>query len=173
MMPGLFQRNLRKLNKELRIFCGDSETTPAGLYRVTSDGEYEELCGVDKNDVREWPTYTRQGKMVKGGWHRVLTLLISKNLINKEESYRYFDNWELHRPPVYTIEKTDVDAAICSMEARPVTYKTIESPLDGSKVTVPVYHPDDIVDIGRMVKAETDQRCGTTAFTESVPNLEV
>lgn len=166
-----FQKKLRSLNPKLRIFCGDREDTPAGLYIIDSTGEYTELCGVDKNYIHEWPSYNRYGKMLKGGWRRVLVLLVSKRLIDRRKSYRHFGHWDIHREPPFVIESSPIDSAISGMAARPVAYREIESPLTGETVTVPVYHTDDVVDIGRMVKKENDQRHAPAAFTESGANL--
>lgn len=173
MMSGDFYQKLRKLNSKLRVFCGDRVDTAAGLYIINKQGEYEELCGVDKNFINEWPTYDRLGKMKKGGWNRVLKLLVSKRLIDRRKSYLHFGHWDEHREPPFVVEQSPIDSAISDLTARPVAYKQIESPLTGETITVPVYNPDDVYDIGRMVKKENDQRQAPAAFTESGANLEV
>lgn len=166
-----FQRRIKRLNPKLRIYCSDRMDTPAGLYIIASNGEYEELCGVDKGYINEWPSYDRYGKMLKGGWRRVLHLLVSKRLVDRRKSYLHFGHWDIHREPPFVTELSPIDSAISELQSRPVSYKEIESPLTGELVTVPVYNTDDVVDIGRMVRNENDQRCGPTAFTESGPNL--
>lgn len=171
-MASDFQQKIHSLNHKLRIYCGDNDSMPAGLYIIDSTGEYTELCGVDKNYINEWPSYDRYGKMLKGGWHRVLRLLVSKRLVDRRHSYRLFGRWDVHREPPFVIEASPIDNSINDLMARPVTYKEIISPLTGELVTVPVYNPDDVVDIGRMVKKETDQRQAPASFTESGANLE-
>ena len=168
MLSGTFYRKLKNLNPKLRIYCTDRKDTPAGLYIIDTSGEYVELCGVDKNYINEWPTYDRYGKMLKGGWRRVLVLLVSKRLIDRRKSYRHFGHWDEHREPPIVVEQSPIDNAIMALTARPVGYKTIENPLqEGSTITVPVFDTDDVVDVGRMVKKENDQRQAPAAFTES------
>lgn len=173
MLASDFQKKIKRLNPRLRIYCGDNPDRPAGLY-IVRNGEYEELCGVDKNYINEWPTYDKYGKMIRGGWHRVLQLLIGKKLISREYSYKLFGNWSLHREPVFTAEQRDVDRAISQLQKSPVAYRTVQNPLVDDKedlITVPVYDNDDVYDIGQMVKK--DQRQAPAAFTESGANLEV
>lgn len=154
MFASDFQSKLQKLNPRLRIFCGDSPTRPAGLY-IIQGNEYTDLCGVDKNWIGEWPIYDRYGKMLKGGWRRVIKLLSDKKLIDRQRSHKYFGYWEEHRePPIFTDLKP-IDAAIKSMERQVVSYRKIDNPLSpGELIEVPVYHKDDIVDIGRMAAKE-------------------
>lgn len=154
MLASDFQRRIKNLNPKLRIFCGDRADTPAGLY-IVEGGEYVELCGVDKNYINEWPSYNRQGKMIRGGWRRVLFLLVTKKLIDRRQSYRQFGYWTEHREPAYVTELSGIDKAISQMTAAPVTYKTIISPLTGKPVDVPVYRSHDVYDIGQMVKNES------------------
>ncbi len=88
--------------------------------------------------------------MILGGWNRVLVTLISLKLIDRQRSYKVFGNWQLHREPPQVFDLKPLDRAIAQMQA--VSYKEIESPLDGTKVTVPVYSRDDVYDIGKMVQ---------------------
>jgi hypothetical protein len=154
MLASTFQKNLKKLNKNLKIWCGDDRTKPAGIYH-TVDGEYEEICGIEKNFVPEYSEYSAQGKMLKGGWRRVLKILLAKKLIDRRESYKYFGHWHEHREPTNTIEQSQVDKAIADMESRKRYHGKIESPLNpGQMIDNYVYNTDDVVDIGRMVRKQ-------------------
>lgn len=90
MAPGQVERNLRKLNKRVRIFCGDDPTHPAGVFIVSPSGEYTEICGIDKNDVPEFTTWNDQGFIVKSGYRRVLKILVGKGLVKKEAAEKLF-----------------------------------------------------------------------------------
>jgi hypothetical protein len=90
MLSGEFERNLRKLNPKIRIFCGDNDKRPAGVWYYTGQGQYEEICGVDKNFVPELSTFDNKGHILKGGWRRVLRLLINKNLVDRRHAERLF-----------------------------------------------------------------------------------
>lgn len=89
MLAGDFARNLRKLNPELRIFCGNDDTKPAGLFFVRK-GEYRDICGVDKNIVPEFKVGLWDGTIIKQGWRDVLMLLVTKKMINKFKAERLF-----------------------------------------------------------------------------------
>lgn len=157
MLASTFQTKLKKLNKKLHIFCGDSEYTPAGLWMIDK-GEYTEICGVDKQWVNEWPTYDQYGKMVKGGWHRVLKLLVRHKLVDRRQSYKIFGHWDEHREPYHKFNKRPIDDSLNQLDTSVKHYRTIESPLDGSRVEVPVYQKDDVYDIGKMIAKESSAR---------------
>lgn len=154
MMASDFYIKIRKLNSRLRISAGDDASRPAALW-MYKDGEVMDICGVDKHWINEFPTYDRYGKMIKGGWNRILVTLIGLKLIDKQHSYEIFGNWELHREVPYTTELKPLDYAVSQM--RVVDHREIESPLDGQKITVPVYDKDEVYDIGKMVKKQGDR----------------
>lgn len=91
MMPGTFERNLRTLNRKLRVYCGDNDRFSAGIFMVSPSGEYMEICGADKNEVPEFTTYEEAtGRIIKSGWRRVLKILIGKGLVRKTEAEKIF-----------------------------------------------------------------------------------
>lgn len=150
-----FERKLKKLNRNISIYSGKDITRPAGVWiRIATweGGEYEELCGVEKVNLREFPTYNRNGKMLTGGWHRVLYLLYAKGYIELAQSRRYFGAWDLHREPFQIFETSAIDQAVNYLYQHPVDSKRIEDPLNpGQYIEVPIYSKDDTVDIGRMI----------------------
>lgn len=166
------ERRLRSLNKNISIYATANESRPAGVWAMVptyEGGEYQEMCGVEKYDVQEFPSYSPQGKMLKGGWHRVLTMLVGKGLIKRHESYKYFGHWDTHREPFIIFDKSNVDAAISQLT--PIAYRKIVSPLDDKTlVDVPVYDNDDAVDIGRMI-AKENKRTGPPPSTGTGLNL--
>lgn len=89
MMASDFQRKLRKLNRKLKIFCGDDDTKPAGIYFV-ENGEYMDVCGIDKNWVPEHQERYADGRIKKGGWRRALRILIKRRLIDRHYAERVF-----------------------------------------------------------------------------------
>jgi hypothetical protein len=150
------ERKLRKLNPKLHIHYGVLDNRPASLWYDApgwQGSEVEELCGIPKDNVPEWSVMSPSGKMLKGGWNRVLKLLVSKGLINRYESYKYFEHWDTHRYPGHFVEATTLDAAIKDIEENRTIMKRIENPLcKGEMIDVKTYRKDDIVDIGRLVK---------------------
>ena len=89
MLAGDFERKLRKLNRNLRIFCGDDDSRAAGIYQVIR-GEYTEICGVDKNELPEHSIREPNGAFIKAGWRRTLKILIKKGLIDRNKAEKLF-----------------------------------------------------------------------------------
>ena len=150
-----FERKLKKLNRNVSIYSTADATRPAGVWiRVATyeGGEYEELCGIEKFNLKEFPTYSKHGKMLTGGWHRVLYLLCAKGYVSRLESCKYFGAWYTHREPFQVFEKSTIDQAVDYLYSHPVKTKRIEDPLnDGQFIEVPVFDKDDTIDIGRMI----------------------
>lgn len=150
------ERRLKKLNKGLSIYATSEPSLPAGVWYLKptiNGGEYHEICGIEKENLREFPTYSPQGKMLKGGWHRVLTILTGLKIIKLHESRKYFGHWDLHQEPVIFFEKNKIDRAISQLT--PIAYRKAISPLDDkTEIEIPVYDTDDAVDIGRMIAKE-------------------
>lgn len=106
MLSGEFQRKLRSLNRKLRVFCGDSSTTPAGIFLLTPDG-YEDIMGVDKNYVPEHSEFNENGSIRKGGWRRVLRLLIQRRLIDRWHAERVFNTHLEYAPRIPRVKRID------------------------------------------------------------------
>lgn len=98
MLSGDVERNLRKLNKRIRIFCGDDDTKPAGVF-IVAGGEYTEICGIDKNYVPEYTRWNDQGFIVKSGYRRVLKILVAKGLVHREKAEKLFRTHLYGRAP--------------------------------------------------------------------------
>lgn len=89
MLSGEFERKLRKLNKELRVCCGDNPATPAGIYHVVR-GVYEPICGAPKNWVGKWTTANPNGTLAHSGWRRILRILIQERLVDRRRAEKVF-----------------------------------------------------------------------------------
>jgi hypothetical protein len=89
MLSGEFERKLRSLNKNLRIFCGDDNSKPAGIFTIEK-GEYKSICGIDKNYVPEYPEYAENGAIVRSGFRRVVKLLIKQGYIDRKDAESKF-----------------------------------------------------------------------------------
>jgi uncharacterized membrane-anchored protein len=89
MLSGEFERKLRQLNRRLRVFCGDGPSRPAGVFYVLG-GEYMDVCGVDKGFVPEHSERWADGRIRKGGWRRVLKILIQRRLADRWRAERLF-----------------------------------------------------------------------------------
>lgn len=101
MLASDFQSKLRKLNKNIRIYCGDNDSRLAGVFHVV-DGEYIDIIGVDKNYLPEWPKVDEQGRIVKSGWRRVMRVLIEKKLVDRRRAEAVFGTQIIgvRRPPI-------------------------------------------------------------------------
>ena len=104
MLAGEFQRNLRRCTTKLRIFCGDNNERPAGIYKVNHLGEYEEVCGIDKNYVPELTTQREDGLILKGGWRRAMNILIKAKLVEKRIAEKVFNTRFDFKPRKVIIE---------------------------------------------------------------------
>lgn len=105
MLAGVFQRNLRKLNPKLRIWCGDDDSKPASIFYV-KHGEFEQVCGIDKNWIPENTQFEESGAIKKGGWRRAVRILIQKRLVDRRTAERVFNTHFPYAPrkpkaPVY------------------------------------------------------------------------
>ena len=98
MLAGDFQRKLKKLNRNLKIFCGDWDTRPAGIFHVVK-GEYTELCGIDKHYIPENSIMAPHGAHIKGGWRRALRILIRAGLIDRKAAEALFKTSLHYRGP--------------------------------------------------------------------------
>lgn len=114
MNPGQVARNLRKLNPRIRVWCGNDDSRPAGVFYLTPSGEYEELCGIDKNDVPEHVEFNPDQSIRKGGWRRVLRVLIQRGLIDRFRAQKLFGTHLAYvkhkKPPVALPNLTQIES---------------------------------------------------------------
>lgn len=89
MLAGEFARSLRRLNPRLKVWCGDNDRMPASVF-IVKNSEFEQLCGCDKNYVPEHTEFDAQGFIKKGGWRRVLRILIQLRLVDRRHAERVF-----------------------------------------------------------------------------------
>lgn len=149
MMPGVFERKLKQLNRRLFIFCGDDPNRPAGLHIRHANGTVEMICSVDKNRMPEYMIQDNEtGEILKGGWRRVLRILAEKRLIRRADADRAFGRiiWRtLGSPdPIGTaIERARIEAAKRGLA---------ESEKIGGVADPDYRNFDDMVDIARMSK---------------------
>lgn len=78
------------MNPQLKIWCGNDDSKPAGLFHI-KQGEYTEICGVDKGDIPERVIYNLDGTIHKSGWRRTLNILIKRRMIDKKKAERVFN----------------------------------------------------------------------------------
>lgn len=90
MLSGDFARKLRCLNPRLKVWCGDDNSKPAGLYYVVGD-EYVSICGVDKNYIPEYTIWDNKGHIIKSGWRRTISQLLQRHLVSKKDVMRVFN----------------------------------------------------------------------------------
>lgn len=142
MLASDFAAKLRRLNKNLRIYCGDNDSRLAGLYHVVN-GEYKDIIGVDKNYLTEWPVQDEQGRILKGGWRRVVRLLIEQGLVDRRQAERVFGTQIIgtRRPPTVSAYVDPIEKQI--QEAYTRGYL---------KTGKPAMNKDDIMDIAKEIE---------------------
>lgn len=122
MLAGDFQCRLRRLNPKLRIWCGDDDSKPASIFFVRG-GEFEQVCGIDKNWVPEHTEYRPDGTILRGGWRRAVRILIQRRLVDRWHAQRVFgtsfpSSPRVPRKPVYAPKK-DFHAAVGAEKISP------------------------------------------------------
>jgi hypothetical protein len=168
MLSGDFQRKLKKLNRNLHIYCGNDDRRPAGLYwskyqmGIESNPEdHVEICGVDKNYLPELPIVDENNHLVKGGWRRVLVMLIARKLVDKRKAESLFSTGFDKAVMTPINKETDpILRAIAEVEQRNLERNegkardfmrigaTAEEAMKAAKNT---YKRDEMVDIARMI----------------------
>jgi len=116
MLSGEFERGLRKLNRNLRVFCRDNPRTPAGIFLLLSNGTYEDICGVDKNYVPEHSEFNTDGTHRKGGWRRVLRLLINRRIVDRWKAQRVFKTHLEYAPRILRAKRTNAESQLRAFE---------------------------------------------------------
>lgn len=136
MLSGTFQKYIKRLNPELKIACGNDNTKPAGLF-LYKFGEEINICGIDKNFIPEHSIFDDYGHMIKSGWRRPITILISLKLVNRKQAENLFSTKfdKLERKHFSIISA--INKALNDAETRKINNK---------------FRTDDIVDIGGMIK---------------------
>lgn len=99
MLSGEFERKLKRLNRNIRVWCGDSNRA-AGVYHIDSQGQYNEICGCDKNYLPEHTEFNEKGGILRGGWRRVVRVLIQMKLVDRRHAEKVF---QTHFP--YAVRK--------------------------------------------------------------------
>jgi len=145
MLAGSFQNKIKKLNKQLQFISSNDSTKPIGLYRIT-DNSIEHICGTDRSEIPEFTVYDKRGHILKGGWRRVLMILISKKLINKTKAEIIFSaNLNTIKRDL-TIEESSIDRAL---KQAAIFYD--DGGIDMKK--------DDLIDIAAMIHKERNHAC--------------
>lgn len=119
MLASDFQVNLRKLNKNLRIWCGNNDNTPASIFFVKK-GEFEQVCAVDKQWLPDHTMFKKDGTILKGGWRRPIHILIKRGLVDRFQAQKVFGTYfevtkNLPKRPTYKAE-TPIKNAIAKRE---------------------------------------------------------
>lgn len=160
MLSGDFARNLKKLNPNLRIYCGDDANRPATLYYskynmgFEQDPEdYIEICGVDKNYLPEDPITDGRSHIVKGGWRRVLNFLIARKLVDKQKAEKLFQTG-FDRAAMMPID-SDSDPILRAIKDAQNRGRGLMKIGDGEQATH--YRRDDMMDIGRMIHKQKNR----------------
>jgi hypothetical protein len=153
MLAGDFYKKLKKLNRHFVIICNENPKFPAGLYYQT-DWEQVHICGVDRNYLPEYTQWS--GRFIeKGGWRRVLKLLLGKGLVDRRSVYKVFgvDMSYGHRPASHRwedpIEKALKEARAIAKEKAQRKSKTELADTQNGR-PVHYFELDDLLQIHKM-----------------------
>lgn len=144
MLSSDFQKNLKKLNKNLRIIPNPNDSFPAGLYLHYMD-ELVHICGVDSNFVPEMTEADSKGHIVKAGWRRTLNILIGKGLIDKYQAQRVFKTEIKRGFKKITVEQDDAHRALADITKRRMEQRD-GAVMDKDGNVVPVFRRQDFMD---------------------------
>lgn len=137
LLSGEFERILRRLNPDLRVYCGNDGHRPAGLYLV-KNGQIEELGGVDKNFVPDQTILDKTGRIVKKGWRAVVLNLVSRRLVRYADAVRALPELRVRvQPTIQEKEDREIDKAVRHFKERRPEGKH-----------GPVYTRKDLMEIG-------------------------
>jgi hypothetical protein len=141
MLASDFQRKVRKCNTDLHIYCGNDDSKPAGLYFV-KQGQYQEICGVDKNWLPEWPITNEKGRILKGGWRRAVKVLIERKLVDAHKAERVFGTQLIgnRKPSVTTTWSDPVEKEIQANYVK-----------NFSKTGKPTLKRDEVMDLAKEI----------------------
>lgn len=92
MLSGDFARKLRQVNNRIRIWCGNDDSKPAGIYAVENN-EYKEICGVDKNYLTKEIIWNSDGSIKRSGWLRPLKILLKQGYIDRWKAEKVFGTY--------------------------------------------------------------------------------
>ena len=126
MLAGDFFRKLKKLNKKLKVYCGNDDSKPAGLFMI-HNREYTNICSIDKNFVPKYTIVDKKNHILKGGWQRTLKILIAKKLVNKKKVKQLFGSIDNYRPPTYATEVASIEQGIRDTENRHIYHGQFDS----------------------------------------------
>lgn len=96
MYAGEFLKRLRTLNSALRVCSFGDNSHLAGLYYIDKQGEYSDICGVDKNWVPEYSEWDDKGHIVVSGWRRVYLMLLQLKLTSRDKIRKVCPGFFLH-----------------------------------------------------------------------------
>lgn len=89
MTFGNFQRKLKQLNKQLCVWTNLNSDKPASIFLVLN-GEFIQICGIDKGEIPMYPIRDGVGHFLKSGWRRALKILIDKRFIDRRKAEKIF-----------------------------------------------------------------------------------
>lgn len=106
MNLGDFKRKIQRLNPKLRIIARDTGK-PAGI-NLLVEGEYVNICSIDKGEIPKESIRDSAGHYIKGGWRRAIKILIDKRLIDRRKAEQIFGCGMLAPNPQWSAEKDAV-----------------------------------------------------------------
>jgi hypothetical protein len=156
MLAGEFARRLKKLNPKLEVFFGSNPRLNATLYYKVWDTDrfdYITICAVDKSYVPENTVIDETNHIVKGGWRRVINILLSRKLVDRSKAERLFDTkFRSFRNLPLNPVNDPITRAIRDAEARG------RGRIDANGNEATHLRTDDLVDIARMIRKDKEKK---------------
>ena len=90
MILGTLERKLKTLNSRIRVYSTASIPI-SGVYIASPNlCELEHIGGVDRDNPQEHVSYNTDGSIRRGGWRRILKVLVERGLVDRYKAERLF-----------------------------------------------------------------------------------
>ncbi len=74
---------LKALNPRLKVCSFESSPNLAGIYTIERNGEWTDICGIDKKYVPCYAKFDDGGHMIQSGWRRVCWVMLGAGYTTK------------------------------------------------------------------------------------------
>jgi len=139
-----FVRQLKVLNPALRVCAFEGSSKLAGLHYIDKQGEYFDICGVDKGCVPEYTEWDHQGHMLVSGWRRVYLMLVQLGLTTAARVMKVCPGFYLH----WSQADVDLDRKV-SIYGDEVQHKMQKYGADKELLS-----NDEILDVAQDIRAK-------------------
>jgi hypothetical protein len=143
---GTWLRCLKVLNPKLRVCSFEGSNKLAGLYLINRQGEWEDICGVDKQFVPPYATFDDGGHIIKSGWRRVMWILLEHGYTTREQVKKVCNGFFDSRARAY-------DRFVGGVSGDPISNKMLKWQQEKSDPDE-LLTTDQILELGKDIQAK-------------------